>query len=355
VASDAGDTPRAAPTPTRRNPLSRPFALAALALALALSATASAEPGAADKATARSLMDRGDSLVASKDLAGALEAYRGAHAIMRVPTTGLEVAKTEAALGHLVEALDVALEVGRMPQQAGEAPVMAKARADAIALAQALEPRVPSLAITVRGAPDGEAPTVEVDGVRVPAAAAGLPRKVNPGKHVVKVTAPGRVPASRDVVATEGRATPVELSLEPAPNAPPTPASPTPTTPAPIAPVPATAPDEGGLSPLVMLGFGVGAIGIGVGAVTGAMSLSRASQAKSLCSGTKCPVEAGPDIDASKGLAWGSNIGFGVGVVGLAVGVYGLVTSRHAPPKPAHGLVVRPSIAPGWAGVGGAF
>src|SRR5436190_23509399 len=58
-------------------------------------AVARAEPSAADKETARSLMDEGDRKFAAKDYKGALDAYQGAHAIMGVPTTGLEVAKAQ--------------------------------------------------------------------------------------------------------------------------------------------------------------------------------------------------------------------------------------------------------------------
>ena len=72
---------------------------------------ARAEPTAGDKETARSLMDEGDRKFAAKDFKGALDAYQGAHAIMGVPTTGIEVAKAQEALGLLVEARDTLLAV----------------------------------------------------------------------------------------------------------------------------------------------------------------------------------------------------------------------------------------------------
>ena len=52
-----------------------------------------------------------------------------------------------------------------------------------------VEGKVPSLNITVTGAAEGENPAISIDGVSVPAAASGLPRKVDPGHHVVTARA----------------------------------------------------------------------------------------------------------------------------------------------------------------------
>ena len=50
-------------------------------------------------------------MVATNDLEGALKRYEAAHEIMGVPTTGIEVARTRAKLGQLVEARAVAIEL----------------------------------------------------------------------------------------------------------------------------------------------------------------------------------------------------------------------------------------------------
>ena len=68
-------------------------------------------PSQEDRARANALMDDGDAKVASGDLAGALTSYETAHAIMRVPSTGIEVAKTLDKLGKLLPALAAAREV----------------------------------------------------------------------------------------------------------------------------------------------------------------------------------------------------------------------------------------------------
>src|SRR5262249_44553309 len=57
--------------------------------------TAAGAPSAADRETARKLLDDGDAAFEKKDYDGALKAYAAAHAIMHVPTTGIEVAKAQ--------------------------------------------------------------------------------------------------------------------------------------------------------------------------------------------------------------------------------------------------------------------
>src|SRR5262245_28279562 len=86
-----------------------------LGLALAswsgASSTAWAQPSPSQRETARDLMKQGDDRFAAGDYAHALEAYRAAHALVAVPTTGLAVAQAQEKLGHLVEAHDAAIEV----------------------------------------------------------------------------------------------------------------------------------------------------------------------------------------------------------------------------------------------------
>ena len=67
---------------------------------------AAAQSTAVDRETARALMREGRELRDSGDLASALKQFEAANGIMHVPTTELEVARTQAALGLLVEALD---------------------------------------------------------------------------------------------------------------------------------------------------------------------------------------------------------------------------------------------------------
>jgi hypothetical protein len=102
----------------------------------------------------------------------------------------------------------------------------------------------------------------------------------------------------------------------------------------------------------------VGAAGIAVGSVTGLMSLSKASSAKDRCDGNTCPTSAEDDAEASKTLATVSNVGFGVGLVGIGVGIYALLSSRSSPPDgapAARSRKVQPVLSTRFVGVRGAF
>ena len=174
---------------------------------------ASADPSAADKETARSLVKEGDRRFEARDYAAALEAYRGAHAIMDVPTTGIGLGRAQDALGQLVEARDTFLEVARLPRRPREPAVFARVRSEAEQLADAIAERIPSIQAEVSGAPANVERTVRLDDVALAPAVVALPWKVNPGPHTVTVTAPGYREATERVVVTEGQHTTVRLAL----------------------------------------------------------------------------------------------------------------------------------------------
>jgi hypothetical protein len=185
------------------------------AMSLGLFAQA-AEPTAQDRETARRLMDDGDAKAADKNHAAASLSYEKAHALMRVPTTGLELAKSYERIGRLVEARDVALEVLRMARVAKEPEVFQRARDEAIKLAGSLAGRVASLNIEVSPVAASVKISVTVDGKLVPEAALGIGFAADPGKHVVTASAPGYRTAQSEVVAKEGDHLPIALKLEPA-------------------------------------------------------------------------------------------------------------------------------------------
>ena len=315
------------------------------ALATALFATCSAaaiahaEPTAAEKETARGLVDEGDKRVESGDLEGALKAYRAAHAIMGVPTTGLEVAKTLAKLGRLTEARELAIGIASAKAQPGEPRVFVDARNEADKLAERLEPRIPSLVIEVKGTPDGANLVVRVDKVRLPSEALGLPRRVDPGKHVVSAEAAGVSPARAEITVDEGEKKPITLTLGAQADG---------TSDAPRI-SPSAASDSGGVPPLAIVGFVGGGVGFVVGSLAGIGSLAKASSAKLGCRGNVCPLRNQADADASTTLANVSDVGFAFALVGAGVGIYALVTQKPAAPPSAKASFV-PFVTPFGAG-----
>jgi len=188
--------------------------LMGMAVLLVTPSVSYAEPSSADKETARNLMKEGDSKFSARDYAGALKAYRAAHAIMQVPSTGLPLAKAQIEEGQLVEARDTLLQVVRHPKSATEPKAFAKAREEAEELSQKLLPRIPSLVIVVMGAPS-DAVTVTVDGAAIPSAALSAPRKVNPGSHTLTASASGFQTASTTIKVAEGATEKAKLNLVP--------------------------------------------------------------------------------------------------------------------------------------------
>lgn len=319
-----------------------------LAAVFALSLPAFAQPSAADKETARALMDKGDEKMDGKDYTAAIKAYEAADAIMHLPQTGVAVARAQAAAGLLVEARDKAMEIGRSPAQPGETPAFARARADAADLANKLAGRIPSIQVVIANAPLGVA--VGVDGAAIPAAAALEPRKVNPGVHVVTVSAPGFEPFRAEVTVREGNALEVPVRLVPAASASrigPAPES------APLAPPPAAAPSRK-LSPLVYVGFAVGGAGLVAGAITGGLSLAKTSSIKERCIDGVCQPGTGSDISSANVLANVSNVTIGVGAAGVIVGIVGIVISKPRAPEPSAARV-EPIVGPSYIGIRSTF
>jgi hypothetical protein len=340
------------------------FAAAALA-GLVATSSASAEPTAADRETARSLMQEGRELRDKGDLPGALKRFQAADGIMHVPTTGLEVAKTQATLGLLVEARDTIAAIRKTPPKPNEPEPFAEARNKADELDSSLDGRIPSLTITVDGAGAGETPAISIDGVQVPSAAVGLPRKVDPGHHVVSGKT-ASAEGSQEIDVREKEQKQVQLTLAPGSTS-------TPlmggndqsgTNPGPLPEGEETTSHSPGW--LTWAGAGVGVVGIGVGSVTGLMELSKTS---ALGSGNppECPnkmcvtSQAKSDRDSALTLSTISTVSFIVGGIGAAVAVGSLIighpipSASTAPAPSAARLEVTPWVGLGAAGLRGSF
>lgn len=308
----------------------RGCALLALAAALAAAGEAhAAEPTAEDRERARTLLLDGRAKLKTGDAEGAVKAFRAAHAVMGVTTTGLDLARGLVALGRLIEARTVALEVTRIPAAPKEPEAYRKARAAAATLAAELAERIPALVIGASGPAEGEA-RVTVDGVAVPAEALGLPWKVDPGEHVVAAAAAGFRGERRTVQAPEGATVRVLLSLS------------------------AEAAPEREIPAWAWVSGGVGVVALGVGAVFAVDYTSVRGTVDKDCPGGMCDL-AQYDDGAADALEarWNRDLGLavGLGAVGLAgigVAIYGIVAGGDAPPP---GTGVTPWLRPDAAGV----
>ena len=93
--------------------------------------------------------------------------------------------------------------------------------------------------------------------------------------------------------------------------------------PPPPAPAPPAEPDRLRLPAYVSLG--AGGAGLVVGTLFGVLAISQAGSVKSTCANDVCPLSQQSAADAAKTKGWVSTIGFGVGIVGVSVGAALLV------------------------------
>ena len=103
-------------------------------------------------------------------------------------------------------------------------------------------------------------------------------------------------------------------------------------------PVSAPVPSSGSAGPGVPAGIalGVGAAGIVAGAIFGGVALSQEAEADELCPDVECPTQAGVDAhDEALRASIASTAGFGVGLIGVTVGVVLWLRSSSKDAAPA--------------------
>jgi len=193
-----------------------------------------------------------------------------------------------------------------------------------------VEAAIPSIVITVKDEQgnDTTAAKVVLDGQLAAQRVGPSPLEVDPGEHVARFELGSASAKELRLVLVQGqkqRLVAVSFAPEPAAGA--------------------TSQAGSGLLPLAYVGFVVGAAGLSLGAITGGLSLSKAST----CRDVGCTTD---EIDTGKSLAHASTAGFIIGGVGLVLGVVGLVVTE---PAAAHAGDVSLAIGPGGFMLGGAF
>jgi hypothetical protein len=312
-----------------------------LALSLLAGAARAGDPSAGDKETARGLMASGMSKYQAGDYQGALSDFEAADLIMAVPTTRTAVGKAQEKLGRLLEARDTLIGVARMPKDPKESEPFEQARREAAALEQDLARRIPALKLAVSGPPQGTAVTASIDGTAIPQALVAVERKLNPGTHRVKVSAPGFEPVEITVELAEGEQKTLPVALKPAGagGAP--------------QPQPTDGDSQGGISPVAWVGFAIGGAGIIAGAVTGGLAMSKTSELEEACPDKECSGADGDELDSATALAHASTACFAVGGAGLALGLIGLFAL--SPTGGDDEAAVVPMVGPGGIAVRGRF
>lgn len=315
----------------------------------------------AQRETARSWVTEGRELYAAGEYARALERFEGAWRLIRVPTTGIEVARAQLALGNWVEANAVAAEVANLPEVAHEPPVFQRARAEASELVLGLSPRVPALALEI--APARTAVRIEIDGAEMPSAGRELSFRLNPGDHRLRVSAPGYRTIEREVPLAERERRTLSLVLVPVSSAAavvdgaaelpaPSPTTTSPVTTSSAAASPPASAGEGGDDDGARTRAHVALVVAGAAALGGSVTGILAFTSKPSCPDDVCELDQRDDADSSRRFGTIATVSFGVALV---AGAYGMWELLHvAPPQNVGASSVRqgahPLIVPRAAG-----
>ncbi|WP_437709271.1 hypothetical protein WMF45_33365 [Sorangium sp. So ce448] len=329
----------------RGNSLRVAWCVAAL---LSLSAgVARAEPSADQAAAAEALFREGRDLVAQGKLAEACPKFAASQRLDPGYGTQWNLADCLERLGRSASAWAAFREAADMASRAGQADREAKATRRAADLEKKLE----RLAITVATPADGL--VVRRNGAVLDAGAWGAPLPVDPGKHRVEATAPGKKPFSVEAqTAGPGQVVTVEvppLEDDPAataatlpPGAQPGPLS------APLRPAAGGDGDSGAGTrrTLAFVAGGVGVAGVVTGSIFGLLASSRWNQAQDdhCRTETLCDARGVTLVEDAKSAAKLSTAGFIVGGVGLAAGVALFVTSLGDTEPAAARIVVAPAV-----------
>jgi hypothetical protein len=268
---------------------------------------------ASDPAAGEALFREGRAAADAGNYAKACEKFHESHRLDPAPGTVLNIADCEEKLGHIATAWTLYQEVMQKFPARDERYTIAQERV------AALEPRVPKLAIRLAANAPANS-VVRRDGVELKSASLDTPLPVDPGKHEIVVEAPGRAKSSVTIELAEGDTKRVSVS------------------PGAVVSTPEKVPGKktggsGGKTAGYVLG-GIGIVGIGVGAVTGLMVLSKKSTVDDNCDPkTKLCNQSGKDAaDSGKTLGTISGASFILGAVALGAGAYLVLSSKEKEP-----------------------
>jgi len=305
-----------------------------------------------DRAAARAAATEGFKAFQEGRYKDSLDLCTRAEALMHAPTHLLLIARSQAKLGHLVEAQEAYFKIKRDSLAADAPHAFVEAQESANAEVAALTPRVPTLRVDVEGA-DPRDVKLTVDGAPVSSAVIGLARPINPGQHVLVGKSPTAESEPMTVTIAESSTQAVTLKLQPVA------AAPAGATTAPEQP-PEQASSSSGLVAGGWIGVGVGVAGLIAGTAFVLQNHDNRNKADALCQPNGCPTSqrtqvASLDSNANSDalLSW---ISFGVGGAGLATGAVLLWMGAHKPStRPTGAATLRPWFGARSAGVMGTF
>lgn len=179
----------------RRASLARAFSVLSFAIAVSSTVPAFAQGSAA---TAEHLFNEGLAAMKRNDYVAACDAFAGSNEAEESPGTQINLAVCHEKQGKLASAWSWYLKAAPLANRKGQKERAELARNEAARL----EPLLHKLVIVVKTPVEGM--TVTRDGVKVPSAVLGREDPVDPGEHVIEVTAPKKKPGKQRVTTGTG-------------------------------------------------------------------------------------------------------------------------------------------------------
>jgi len=322
-------------------------------------ALVAARAHAEDSATAGALFEKGVADMEASRFDSGCPAIEESQRIDPRPGTLFTLAECNARWGKVASAAAEYQEyVDLVPRLTADQQARHKARVE-IARAQLkkIKPSVPTLTLVLPAdAPRGT--FVTRNGEVLKGAALGLALPIDPGEYVIVTHAPGAPDRETrvSIQLNDQKRLPLEVAS----------ASDLPASAAPAAAPPIAASngaDHGAATPeahgtnhktAAYVAGGIGLAGIAVGSVTGVLVLSKKHTVSGNCSGAACNDTGLSAASSGKNLAFVSDIGFGVGIAGLALGAVFLLSGSADSPaaEPAHATRVEPLLVAGNGSLG---
>ncbi len=303
-----------------------------LAFALATSFTAAAHAQTSNKALAEALFQDGRDLL---DLGRVSEACAKFAASQRVEAklgTLMNLAacheregKTASAWAEFTEAITQAARAGQPEREQ-----FAREHATA------LEAHLSRLLLVPA---DAKPIDVTIDDVAVDRAIVGTAFPVDPGTHVVTVSARGKKSWSQSITIGDGPGTQrlplpaLEDASTPSVVPPPPPERPPIVVERPIAPE-----RRPSRAPYAWTAMAVGAVGVGVGTIFGVRAFTKKSDASHECVADACSQQGLDLWSDAKVSANVATVAFSVAAVAIGIGIYFFATDTSAPPPVAAAL-----------------
>lgn len=303
-----------------------------VAMSVCLLAQGAAAQTDQERAAARDAAKAGITEFRKGNYSEALRLLETAEGVVHAPTHLLYMARSQAKAGMLVEARESYQKVINENLPAGASPAFRDAQESAREELSELSSRIPKLKIILRladGSPAKDA-VVKIDDQLISKSLVGLPIPANPGTRVITASAAGTLEAQVEITLAEGSSEEITLNLEVDETAQ-TPATETDGTSSDDETETAPGTTGKGRRTAGWVMFGSGAAFIGGGAVLGVLSSKQLREARNddaLCSDDTCTDDGWTEVDEARTKALVADIGMGVGIAAVGVGVFLLVTGK---------------------------